>query len=273
MHKLQRYIFYLLILVAMVFLLFPVYWMVVTSVKPPIEYTTRNPSLLPHHITLDHYRNLLKGDIFHYFLNSIIVSFFSTLLSLVVGFMAAYSLTHYRFPVRIDLIFLVWVLLVRMSPPVVMAIPLYTTFRTFGLLNSLLGLIISYQIYTLPYSIWMLLGFIRDVPLELEEAAAIDGATKWRTIASVVLPLVGPGLVATAIFGVIMTWNEFLYALLFLRTPSMFTLPIRIANFITEFGIDWGDLMAIGVVASFPILLLASFVQKRLLRGFAMQLK
>jgi len=273
MHKLQRYLFYLLILVVMALEFFPVYWTVVTSIKPPIEYVTQNPSLFPHHVTLAHYKHLLTGNIFHYFLNSVIVSFASTILSLVVGFMAAYSLARYHFPAKLDLIFLVWVLLVRMAPPVVMAIPLYTTFRTFGLLNSLLGLIISYQIYTLPYSIWMLLGFVRDIPLELEEAAEIDGATKWRTMASVVLPLVGPGLVATAIFGVIMTWNEFLYALLFLRTPGMFTLPIRIANFITEFGIDWGDLMAIGVVASFPILLLAGFVQKRLLRGFAMQLK
>ena len=273
MRKLQRYTFYLLITITMVLLLFPVYWMLVTSVKTPLEYTTQNPSLIPRHITFTHYLNLFQGDIFHYFLNSVIVALASTILSLVVGFMAAYSLTHYHFPAKLDLIFLVWVLLVRMAPPVVMAIPLYTTFRTFGLLNSLSGLIIAYQIYTLPYSIWMLLGFIRDVPLELEEAAAIDGATKLRTIASIVLPLVGPGLVATAIFGIIMTWNEFLYALLFLRTPSMFTLPIRIANFITEFGIDWGDLMAIGVAASFPILLLASFVQKRLLKGFAMQLK
>lgn len=273
MRKLQRYIFYLLLLLAMIFLLFPVYWMAVTSLKTPLEYTTQNPSLFPHHITFSHYQNLFEGNIFHYFLNSVIVSLVSTLLSLVVGFMAAYSLVRYHFPARLDLLFLVWILLVRMAPPVVMAIPLYSTFRTFGLLNSLFGLIIAYQVYTLPYSIWMLLGFIRDVPLELEEAAAIDGATKWRTIASIILPLVGPGLVATAIFGVIMTWNEFLYALLFLRTPGMFTLPIRIANFITEFGIDWGDLMAIGVVASFPILLLASFVQKRLLKGFAMQLK
>ena len=273
MHKFRRCAFYVLLLVTMTFILFPVYWMVVTSIKPPIEYVSRNPSLFPHHFTLSHYQYLLKSGIFNNFINTVIVSLSATLLSVVIGFMAAYSLARYRFPGKLDFIFLVWVLLVRMAPPVVMAIPLYSSLRVLGLLNSLLGLIISYQIYTLPYSIWMLLGFIRDVPLELEEAAAIDGASKWRTIFLVVLPLTGPGLVATAIFGIIMSWNEFLYALLFLRTPAMFTLPIRIANNITEFGIDWGNLMAIGIVASLPILILAGYVQKRLLRGFAMQLK
>ena len=257
----------------MAFQLFPVYWMVVTSIKLPIEYATRSPTWFPHHVTLTHYENLLKSGTFRYLVNTIIVSLSATLLSLAVGFTAAYGLARYHFPAKLDFIFLVWVLLVRMAPPVVMAIPLYATLRTLGLLNSFSGLIISYQIYTLPYSIWMLLGFIRDVPLEIEEAAAIDGASKWRIMLSVVMPLVGPGLVATAIFGIIMTWNEFLYALLFLRTPSMFTMPIHIANSITEYGIDWGNLMAIGIVASLPILILAGYVQKRLLRGFAMQLK
>jgi len=119
----------------------------------------------------------------------------------------------------------------------------------------------------------MLLGFIRDIPIELEEAAAIDGASPLRILRSIVLPLVGPGLVATAIFSLIIAWNEFVYALLFLRTPDAFTLPIHIANYITEYETLWGPLMSAGLLASFPVLILSGFLQKRLTRGFAMALK
>jgi multiple sugar transport system permease protein len=119
----------------------------------------------------------------------------------------------------------------------------------------------------------MLLGFIRDIPKELEEAASIDGASPFRVIWSVILPLVAPGLVATAIFSMIMGWNEFIYALLFLRTPDAFTLPIHIANYITEYETLWGPLMSIGLLSSLPILVLSGFLQKRLLKGFSMTLK
>jgi len=259
--------------VVMIFVLFPVYWMVITSVKVPLEYATREPTWFPTRLTGQHYLALLESRAYRYLANTVVVSLSATALALTIGLMAAYALARFRFPAKLDSLFLLWVLLVRMAPPVVMAIPLYTTLRSLGLLNSLVGLVIVYQIYILPYAIWMMLGFVREVPLEVEEAASIDGASKWRTLISVVLPLVGPGLVATAIFGVIMTWNEFIYALLFLRTPDKFTMPIHIANFITEYEILWGELMAIGLVSSLPILLLSGYVQKHLLRGFAMQLK
>jgi len=264
---------YALIGVTLVFVLFPVYWMITTSIKPPLEYATRQPTWFPKQPTLDHYRSIFQQEAYRYFLNTVKVATAATAVSLVVGLMAAYSLTRFRFPARLDLIFLMWVLLVRMAPPVVIAIPMYTTLRSIGLLDSHLGLILAYQIYTLPYCIWMLLGFVRDVPIAVEEAASIDGATTLRIIRSIVLPLVGPGLVATAIFGIIMTWNEFIYALLYLRTPSAFTLPIHIANYITEYEVLWGGLMGIGLLSSLPILLLSGYVQKYLLRGFSMGLK
>jgi len=263
----------LLLLVVMTFVLFPIYWMVTTSVKVPLEYATRNPAWFPTRLTGEHYRALWESRAYRYLANTVVVAVSATALALTIGLMAAYALARFRFPAKLDVLFLLWVLLVRMAPPVVMAIPLYTTLRALGLLNSHLGLVIVYQIYVLPYAIWMLLGFVREVPIEMEEAAAIDGASKWRTLLSVVLPLVGPGLVATAIFSVIMTWNEFIYALLFLRTPDRFTLPIHIANFITEYEILWGELMAIGFVSSLPILFLSGYVQRHLLKGFAMQLK
>jgi len=269
----KRGLFWLTLLLVMSFVLFPIYWMLTTSFKEPLEYATRTPSWFPHRITLEHYREIWREEAYRYFANTVLVSFGATLLSLGIAFPAAYGLARFRFPAKFDLIFLLWVLLVRMAPPVVLAIPLYTTLQSFGLLNKLAGLVIPYQIYTLPYSIWMLLRFVRDVPLEVEEAAAMDGASKLRTLTAIVLPLVGPGLVATAIFSVIMTWNEFIYALLFLRRPEVFTLPIHIAHFITEYEVLWGPLMAIGIMSSLPILVLSGYVQKHLLRGFAMSFK
>ncbi|HID09205.1 TPA: carbohydrate ABC transporter permease [Candidatus Micrarchaeota archaeon] len=257
----------------MAFVLFPIYWMLTTSFKEPLEYATRTPSWFPRRITLEHYLEIWREEAYRYFANTVLVSFGATLLSLGIAFPAAYGLARFRFPAKFDLIFLLWILLVRMAPPVVLAIPLYTTLQSFGLLNKLAGLVIAYQIYTLPYSIWMLLRFVRDVPLEVEEAAAMDGASKLRILTAIVLPLVGPGLVATAIFSVIMTWNESIYALLFLRRPEVFTLPIHIAHFITEYEVLWGPLMAIGIMSSLPILVLSGYVQKHLLRGFAMSFK
>lgn len=262
-----------LLALTMMFVLFPIYWMITTSVKLPLEYATREPTWFPSQPTGEHYRALWTNRAYRYLGNTVMVSLSSTFLALSAGLMAAYALARFRFPAKFDLLFLLWVLLVRMVPPVVVAIPLYTTLRAFGLLNTSLGLVIVYQVYVLPYAIWMLLGFVREVPKEVEEAAEIDGASKWKTLTSVVLPLVRPGLVATMIFSLIMTWNEFLYALLFLRTPEKFTLPIHIANFITEYEILWGELMAIGLMSSLPILLLSGYVQKHLLRGFAMQLQ
>jgi len=271
--KLSRAVFYGLVGLVLLITLFPIYWMITTSLKPPGEYVSRHPTLIPLRPTLEHYRELWAHGFLLHWRNTTVVALSATLISLVAGFLAAYALVRFRFPAKFDQLFLLWVLLIKMIPPIVVAIPLYRTLRSVGLLNTLPGLTIVYQVYTLPYCIWMLLGFVRDVPVELEEAAAIDGASPWRTLRTVVLPLLAPGLVATAIFSVIMAWNEFIYALLFLHTPELFTLPIHIANYITEYETLWGELMGIGFLASLPILLLSGYVQRYLLRGFAMGLK
>jgi multiple sugar transport system permease protein len=262
-----------LIALALGFAGLPIFWMIATSVKPPGEFVSRVPTLLPREFTIEHYQRLWAEGFPRRFVNSVIVTFGATAISLFAGFCAAYSLTRFRFPVRLDVLFLVWVLLVKMIPPIVIAIPLYQVLRLFELLNTLPGLILVYQIYTLPYCIWLLLGFVRDVPIDLEEAAAIDGASVWQTMRAIVLPLVAPGLVATAIFSAILAWNEFIYALLFLHSPVRFTLPIHIANYITEHETLWGRLMGIGLLSSLPVLFLSGYIQRYLIRGFAMGLK
>ena len=258
---------------AVALFLLPVVWMVATSFRLPIDYVSTSISLWPSTPTLDHYRALIADDVLGKALNSAIVASGATALSLLAGLPAAYALVRLRFPAKLDLAFLIFVLLVKLMPPISLAIPLYQVLRLFGLLDTLPGLILVYQIYTLPFAIWMLLGFIRDVPLEYEEAAMIDGARLWHRLRRIVLPLMMPGVIATAVFVAIMCWNEFAYALLFIQTPSRFTLPTYIATLITEDETFWGKLSAIGFLSSLPILLIVGFVQKRLTRGFGGGLK
>lgn len=254
-------------------MLLPVVWMIGTSLKPPIEYVSSSVDLLPDDATLEHYRQLFEEDILGKVFNSLVVALGSTALALLAGFPAAYALVRLELPKHFDMGFLLFVLLIKLAPPLVLAIPLYQVLRTLGLLDSLAGLILVYQIYALPFAIWMLIGFVRDVPRSYEEAARIDGASLGQRLVTVVLPLMTPGLVATAIFLMILSWNEFAYALLFIHTPSKFTLPTYIATLITEDETFWGRLSAIGFLASLPILALVGVVQKGLTRSFAGGLK
>jgi len=246
----------------------PILWMITTSVRPPIDYVSTSISLIPSQATLEHYRELIQADLLGKFLNSVIVAVGTTALALAAGFPAAYALVRIRFPARLDLVFLMFVLLVKLTPPISLAIPLYQVLRSLGLLDTLLGLIVVYQVYALPFAIWMLLGFVRDVPVEYEEAALVDGASLIRRMRSIVLPVMTPGLIATSVFVAILSWNEFAYALLFIQSPDNFTLPTFIATLITEDETFWGKLSAVGLMASLPILLMVGFGQKGLTRGF-----
>lgn len=255
-------------------LLWPVLWMAATSLRPPIEYVSTSVSLVPGEPTLSHYADLFgQGGLAGKVLNSLYITLGAAIASLALGFPAAYALVRMRLPRRLDSAFLIFVLLVKLAPPLVLAIPLYQVLRSLGLIDTLTGLIFVYQVYTLPFAIWMLLGFVRDVSPSYEEAAIMDGAGLVRRLLTVVLPIMAPGLVATFVLAVIMAWNEFAYAMLYLQTPSKFTLPTFIATMITEDETLWGKLGAVGVVASVPILVLLGLFQKYLVRGLAGGLK
>ena len=254
-------------------MLWPILWMVMTSFKPPIEFVSRSIAILPVEPNLEHYRELLDDGIIEKVANSLVVTLGAATLSLVVGFPAAYALVRLQLPRRMDAAFLVFVLLVKLAPPLVLAIPLYQVLRAINLLDTLAGLIFVYQIYTLPFAIWMLIGFVRDVSPSYEEAAMMDGAGLGYRLMTVVLPIMAPGLAATFILLTILAWNEFAYALLFIQTPSNFTLPTFIATLITEDETIWGRLMGIGLIASLPILLMLGLFQRHLVRGLAGGLK
>lgn len=258
---------------ALAVLLLPCVWMIGTAFMPTVERLDHPLALLPSAPTLAHVVTVWQSGIDRQLLNSVLVGLGATLLSLLLAFPAAYALVRLRFPARLDMLFLVLVLALKLMPPITVAVPLFSLAKWLHLLDSVFGLMLAYQIYTLPMAIWMLLPFVRDVPLECEEAADLDGASLAQRIAYIVLPLCAPGLIATAIFVFITAWNGFLLALLFVSSPSRFTLPLAIAGYVTENGIDWGELMSAGLIASLPTLMLAGYVQRYLLRGFTGGLK
>ncbi|MCL0098537.1 carbohydrate ABC transporter permease [Dehalococcoidia bacterium] len=260
---------YLILAMVLLFTLFPLYWMIVTSFKTPLEFVARDIAWIPTPITLEHYGEVVEEGFMRFFQNTIIIAVFSTILAVTAGALAAYSLTRFRFRANFDKLFLLWAIIVRIIPPIVFLTPLFITFRELGLDDVKLRLILSYQVYVLPLCIWLLLGFFRDLPIEFEEAAQVDGASRIYTLRTVVFPLIAPGLVAAAIFTIITTWNEFIYALIFARVSADFTIPVGIATLIREYEVLWGALSAAGFLSSLPILIFTVYVQKHLLRSFA----
>ena len=271
--KKRNIFFWLLLFVITLITLFPIYWIAVTSLKTPVEVISPRPTLIPHTFTLENYLNVIQSGFFRHLFNSLLVAATATLLSLGLSTMASYALIRHKFPFHINSLFLVWVLVVKILPPVVLAIPLYSIFIKMGLINSRLGLILVYQVYTLPYCIWMIFGFLKALPRTFEEAAMIDGAGRFYILGNIVLPLARTGIIATSIFSIIAAWDEFLFALLFIRTPSLETLPLVIVNFIGEYETLWGELMGIGLLTTLPVLFFSSYVYKYYTRGFSVSLK
>ncbi len=257
----------------LVITLFPIYWIVVTSLKTPVENILPVPTLYPHKPTLENYQKVLFGGSLRNLLNSVFVTTASTLFSLILGFLAAYALVRYRFPLKFNVVFLVWIIIVKMLPPVVLAVPLYEMFSKMKLINNLWGLVLIFQVYTLPYCIWMLYGFLKSLPLEFEEAAEIDGASRLHIVRLIVFPLVQTGIIATAIFSIIVAWDEFLFSMLFIRSPELQTLPLAIVSYIGEFETLWGQLMAISVLAIIPIIVFVRFVYREMTSAYSLGLK
>ncbi len=266
-------LFPIFMVLILVITLFPIYWIVVTSLKTPVENILPVPTLYPHRPTLENYQKVLFGGSLRNLWNSVFVTVASTLLSLILGFLAAYALVRYRFPLKFNVVFLVWIIIVKMLPPVVLAVPLYEMFSKMKLINNLWGLVLIFQVYTLPYCIWMLYGFLKSLPLEFEEAAEIDGASRLQIVRLIVFPLVQTGVIATAIFSIIVAWDEFLFSMLFIRSPELQTLPLAIVSYIGEFETLWGQLMAISVLAIIPIIVFVRFVYREMTSAYSLGLK
>jgi ABC-type glycerol-3-phosphate transport system permease component len=246
-------------------LLFPLYWAVVASISPEGRLLTA-PTLVPRAVVLDHYRALFTTrDFWTPIRNSLVVAGLTTLLSVTLGAGCAYALARLRFRGKTALLALV--LAVSMFPQISIVSPLYLVLRALGLLNTYPGLVLPYLTFAMPLTIWLLVGFFRELPAQLEEAAFMDGASRLRTLWSVILPLSAPGLATTAILTFLYSWNEFLFALSFTLGPERQTVPVAIALFRGQYQVPWGEILAGAVVATLPVAALVLAAQRRIVSG------
>jgi multiple sugar transport system permease protein len=257
----------LLILLLVLFCAFPLYWMIVTAIKVPREVLTYPPTFWPSEFTLQSFRTLFTQTRFlTYFMNSVIVSGVSTVTVVVVGAFGAYSLTRFKYPGRELLAN--FTLLAYMFPPIVLMVPIFLLAKSMGLADSLFGLILAYTSFAMPFALWMLRSFFQDIPIELEHAAWIDGATRMQAFVRVVLPLAMPGTIATSIFTFIVSWNDFLFARVLITKDTLKPLTVGVNDFFNMAVIDWGMIMAAGVMISLPALIFFTVSQKYLVEGW-----
>jgi multiple sugar transport system permease protein len=262
---------YALVFAALLAALAPVYWMLTVSLKSEVEQFAIPPRWFNFAPTLIHYREAFMERSFgQYLLTSAVVAVLSTACAMLTGTLAAYALARFPLPRRMDSRLSLWILSTRMFPPIVTAVPLFLLMRDVRLLNTKPALVIVYTAFNLPFVVWMMRGFFREIPREIEEAAMVDGDSRLGALRRVLLPLVAPGLAATAVFCLIISWNEFLFALVLTQTDTAMTLPVGIAGRVTQYEIKWGIMSAAGVVAMLPILVFALAVQRYLVRGLSL---
>jgi N,N'-diacetylchitobiose transport system permease protein len=249
------------------FFAFPVYWMASTALKPSGEIRTFDVKLFPTTLTLEHFRTATSSTGFWLFLrNSLLVALSVTLLAVLVALLAATAVARFRFRGRRA--YLWAILIVQMVPLEALVIPMYLVLRDAGLLNVLPVLVATYMAFVLPFTVWTLRGFVAALPVELEEAAMIDGASRWGAFWRVTFPLMAPGLIATGVFAFIQAWNEFILALTLMEKSNQ-TLPVWLGTFKTPQGTDWGGLMAGSTLLAIPVVIFAVALQGRIASGAA----
>ncbi len=266
MKRRPRLALHLFMVAICLFSLFPFVWMITTSLKTLGDIHSIPPRMLPKAVTFESYGNVFtKSNIPRYFINSAIISTGSTVIALVFAVLAGYGFSRFRFKGRGLLQNAV--LSAQMMPTAAIIVPLFIILRSLNLLNTYLGLILAYLIITLPLSVWMMAGYIHSIPVEIEEAATIDGCSRMRILARLVIPISMPGIVATAVYSFVVTWNEFLLALSLATDRKVMTLPIGLAEFTKEYVTDWGALMAGSVIMTLPIVVAFFALQRAFVSG------
>ena len=258
-------LFYVPLGALLLFSLFPFIWTVITSLKGHNELFSPVFHYMPESPSMDNYVTLFQQTNFgDNMINSFIVAFATSFVSLAVSIAAAYAFSRFRFRGRLAI--MVSFLTINMCPTVLLLIPLYSIMRSLGILYTPLALILAYSTFTIPFAVWLLTGYINDLSPSLEEAALIDGCTRKQAFFKVVLPLTVPGIIATGSYIFITAWNEFVFAVMFTNQGSR-TLPVALQAFVGQFDIEWGLLTAGGVVTSIPVVILFMFIQRRLVEG------
>ena len=251
--------------VLVLFVLVPVAWMISVSLKPTTEPFAVPARLWPQSPTFENYATAFRPEFQTYFLNSLIVSLSTVVITVTLGLLAAYSFSRAKLALITAMMSLV--VLAQMFPHSAIIIPIYKMMRSADLLDTYASLIIAYVSVTLPVAIWMLHGFLVKLPIALEEAAGIDGAGPVRVFFEIVVPLARPGVIATAVYVLIVTWQEFLFALSFTSTKDMRTLPVGLNDFIGQYGIRYGELMASSVMVSVPVVAVFFLLQRYFVAG------
>ncbi|MCT9075529.1 carbohydrate ABC transporter permease [Streptomyces fulvoviolaceus] len=258
---------YVALLAYLVFLAFPFLWLISTAFKSPRELGSLHPSWIPDDPTLDNFRQAFdEQPLLRAAGNSLLAALGAALIAVLIATPLAYVMARHR--TRLAKAATGWVVVSQAFPLVLVIIPLFLVLKNLGLINSLAGLVMVYVVWALPFALWMLVGYVRAVPAELEEAAAVDGAGRVRTLVSVTAPLLAPGIVATGLFAFITAWNEFFFALVLLKTPEKQTLPVVLTHFIGAEGVaDLGPLAAAAFLATLPSLVVFAIIQRRITGG------
>jgi multiple sugar transport system permease protein len=264
--RLQTAVAYAFLGLLLLLVLFPFYWMTVTSFKTEDQMRSLVSMFWPSPFVVENYTQLLtKTDFAIWFRNSAFVAVSSTLVATAIGTLGAYALARLRFLGRAFLSSAT--LITYLVPPSILFIPLYAQIRTMGLADSLAGLIAAYPSFTVPFVTWLLMGYFGSIPEELEEAAMIDGATRFGAFRRIILPLAAPGVLAAGLFAFTQAWNEFLYALVFISDVKQRTLPVGLSTFITGDVYGWGYLMAGAVLTTLPVILVYTYLQRYMVEG------
>ncbi|MCF1595259.1 carbohydrate ABC transporter permease [Streptomyces muensis] len=258
---------YAALLAYLLFLVLPFLWLISTAFKPPRELGSLHPTWIPKDPTLANFRQAFdEQPLLHAALNSLIAALGAALIAVLLATPMAYVMARHR--TRLARAATGWVVVSQAFPLVLVIIPLFLVLKNLRLINSVPGLIMVYVVWALPFALWMLVGYVRAVPPELEEAAAVDGAGRVRTLVSVTAPLLAPGIVATALFAFVTAWNEFFFALVLLKTPEKQTLPVVLTHFIGAEGVaDLGPLAAAAFLATLPSLVVFAVIQRRITGG------
>ncbi|GAB2716896.1 carbohydrate ABC transporter permease [Streptomyces bullii] len=258
---------YAALLAYLVFLAFPFLWLLSTAFKPPRELGSPHPTWIPRDPTLANFRQAFdEQPLLHAALNSLLAALGAAVIAVLVATPTAYVMARRRGPLARAATG--WVVVSQAFPFVLVIIPLFLVLKNLRMIDSVPGLVMVYVVWALPFALWMLAGYVRAVPPELEEAAAVDGAGRLRTLVSVTAPLLAPGIVATALFAFITAWNEFFFALVLLKTPEKQTLPVVLTHFIGAEGVaDLGPLAAAAFLATLPSLVVFAVIQRRITGG------
>lgn len=262
----QGVLSYTILILGACLVVFPILWMVITAIKNDAEIYQMNGAILPLAPTVTSFVRIWKDyDFFQYFGNSLLVTFVAVLIALVASALTGYGATRFHFKGKG--MFLSFILMTQMFPSIMLLVPYYKILSIYGLGNSLVGLCVVYISFTIPFCSWMMVGYYRTIPVDLDEQAAIDGATHMQTFIKITLPLVRPGLVSSAIYAFITCWNEYMFAAILITNDKLKTAAVAIAEMNGYYRIAWNDMMAASLVASIPLIVAFVFMQKSFISG------